>query len=1800
MGIPKFFRWLSGRYPLVCERVSDNNIPEFDNLYLDMNGIIHNCTHPKDGEAPAPATDEERFLAIFNYIDFLFNKVRPCKVFFLGIDGVAPRAKMNEQRARRFRTAKELEEQRGKELRQRRANGEAVRAEDAEDNDDVFDPTCITPGTEFMDRLTEALRYYINKRVSEDADWRRPKIILSAPNVPGEGEHKIMDYIRFSRAQPGYRANTRHCLYGLDADLIMLGLLSHEPHFSLLREEVLFGASARKGGASADPAMQGFYLLHISILRDYLDHEFGSLKTALGCSSQYRAMEKGQPAKAEPTDADANTYDLERIIDDYVLMSMLVGNDFLPNLPKLSINGGALNFMFAAYTRIRPSLGGYLHDNGKLNLERLQVFLREIAHFEVDSFKLEVADHQWYQVYKQKAELRGESPDDSSVVTDTTTGANGRGRGRRGIGFSRRGGGRSHHSAGDVMEDESAFNLPDGFYSALGEATIPIKGGRLVLSRTQQNLIDLIRRFAIRTLPKVAIAGDKVQMQFLPGPVSPLDSLIVAKAAEMLGIHVGREYAFDESMSLYVAAGSPKALAKLDFDDSDESGNGHGIQGSGGYFGSLANDVSDFGALEGSDDDNSSSSDIVGGHSNHQAVPDFVEKVADPNDEAAVTEYVDMCLREFSNVLVVPDTELDLYTQRGDISDFWQRFEIWKANYYKAKTSMYYDIPDVTEDYKRGSSTNSSADGNAEATGSGQVFRPPPAAVEPMCASYIGTLQWVLLYYFQGCPSWSWFYPYHYAPCVSDICANLPAYKVDNFEGGSEPYTPYEQLMCVLPPYSRKLLPAPLRALMVDIHSPIRDLFPTSFSVDMNGKKMPWEAVVLIDFVDIDRIRTAMAPKLDEISEDETRRNGRGKNMAYSYAPLDVEDDDAGAPEYVAPANLAFPSIRPLKCKGIVYVMPSLKARSGQPALRLVQGLAAGSVCRAMMRPGFPSLFTAPHTTHLSFNGTEVFGSPSRDESMMIDLLPNSFDKAASTAEIAQELLNGKRVRGVYRPRRLFVDWPFVKDAVLVGVSDETGVYTISACGSPVMFVEYGSAAERQIWTKNYMEATRKAKMELAVVLPEHRKVLLHVLPLRGLQLHADGSLVRDYGFPSATHGAENQPWADVSSWPAAGVKSYPAGLVLSDLTGAWVNNPRFAEHDALPLEMAFPAGSRVFFLGRTPLYGSPGKVIGHSRNSSGVVVGMDMQLQAGTHPAAVKHENFVGLNALTRFARAGYDVYKPSFAVAREAGVSPLLLSRITSRMVILDESKTGDVGRVQIGLDLKFEGKRLKVSGYTRRAPNGWQFSDRAIDLICRYKTAFPELFARLEQLSNRDTHLTAAECFAPPPHEAQDAATQKAHVASEVKRIRQWIKENIDRSKMALVPIESEILSAHQIDAIVEAHASTRPTARKRVIVRGVHRAAALLPADAQYLLNTQSLMVGHRIIYVSDRSGSVPLGAKGYIVALHTQERAQPLLHTRGNHRAERQHQEGVPASSIRMVEILLDNPFVDGTSLDGRCPPYRGALVRPQQVLDLTTWGLGQSVSSEPSAAPRTIDTIVQTPATTKTARGGAASTTAEVAAKTRARFGRPANASTSNGVISVEVPEPSRAPWASRGRPTVRSTADDNAHAAHIISQLTAGRAAQQASSSSTAPSASTDTGSKVHAQKIIDTLLAGPMSALSIGASSSDTNSGPTSGTTASYLHSHPPVGGQQPLVIEEAYCSDSLDEDDNGGPGVSGTPKQPRRHRNPYNNNADQNQDAGTQARDRGRGRGRGRGGYRGRGRGRGFRGGRGRGGIGFNDKP
>lgn len=94
--------------------------------------------------------------------------------------------------------------------------------------------------------------------------------------------------------------------------------------------------------------------------------------------------------------------------------------------------------------------------------------------------------------------------------------------------------------------------------------------------------------------------------------------------------------------------------------------------------------------------------------------------------------------------------------------------------------------------------------------------------------AYVEGLAWVLRYYFQGCPSWTWYYPYHYAPFAADF---VEIDKIDiSFDKG-KPSKPYEQLMGVLPAASNHALPDVFHPLMENEDSEIIDFYPTELYV---------------------------------------------------------------------------------------------------------------------------------------------------------------------------------------------------------------------------------------------------------------------------------------------------------------------------------------------------------------------------------------------------------------------------------------------------------------------------------------------------------------------------------------------------------------------------------------------------------------------------------------------------------------------------------------------------------------------------------------------------------------------------------------------------------------------------------------------------------------------------------------------------------------------------------------------------------------------------------------------------------
>ncbi|ORY63948.1 XRN 5'-3' exonuclease N-terminus-domain-containing protein [Pseudomassariella vexata] len=729
MGIPAAFRWLSNKYPKIISPVIEDkpivmddgtvipvditrtnpNGEEFDNLYLDMNGIVHPCSHPED--KPAPKDEEEMMLEIFKYTDRVVNMVRPRKLLLIAIDGVAPRAKMNQQRSRRFRSAKEAKEKEAdkQELYKmiKKQNGGVMPPETLESMaKQAFDSNTITPGTPFMDILAGSLRYWCAYKLNTDPGWAKMKVIISDATVPGEGEHKIMDFVRSQRASADHDPNTRHVIYGLDADLIMLGLATHEPYFRVLREDVFFqegkartcklcgqkgheatqcrGEAKEKDGEfdEKDKAMplKPFIWLHVSVLREYLAVELDV---------------PGLPFR----------FDVERAIDDWVFMCSFVGNDFLPHLPALEIRENGIDTLTAIWRDNLPVMGGYLTKDGSVDLDRAQLILNGLAKQEEAIFRRRRATEERREAGQKRRKLNDER--------------NGRNNGRNG-------------NNGVPMDPPQALTHD------------------MIINRTPAPDANAAN--------KSAAAALKSQIQGL----------------------MAKESTQEAAESETPPSGASKRKASMIEDDGASTP----------------------------------------GSESQVATPPPVVNV-DPSEDTV---------------------------------------KLWEDGY----ADRYYE----------------------------QKFHVDPKDIEfrhKVARAYVEGLAWVLRYYFQGCPDWEWFYPYHYAPFAQDF-VDIGKMKI-NFEKGRIS-KPFEQLLSVQPAASRHVLPEIFHPLMTEPESEIIDFYPEDFAIDLNGKKMAWQGVALLPFIEMPRLLAAAEKKYPLLSTEDAARNNVGKEvMLLSEANQELYDD---------------------------------------------------------------------------------------------------------------------------------------------------------------------------------------------------------------------------------------------------------------------------------------------------------------------------------------------------------------------------------------------------------------------------------------------------------------------------------------------------------------------------------------------------------------------------------------------------------------------------------------------------------------------------------------------------------------------------------------------------------------------------------------------------------------------------------------------------------------------------------------------------------------------------------------------
>ncbi len=568
-----------------------------------------------------------------------------------------------------------------------------------------------------MALLASSIKYYIVSRIGSDPAWKAVKVIFSDANVPGEGEHKIVEYIRKQRLDPNYDAATKHVIYGLDADLIMLSMATHEPNFMVLREDVFWEEQRKYNVCShcdqkghmpescperaktdpsfrpAPPQEQPFIFLNVAILREYLEVE---LQPAALSSPD------GQAA-ASPS---AEPWNLERAIDDWIFLCFFVGNDFLPHLPSLEIREGAIDLLIDIYKSNASALGGYICTNGSVDVARVQVILNHLGAVEDEIFRKR-HEKESRRDYHQKRRKAEEEEREQALAAKNAAAVRQR-------------------EAIAILLDQSGSILPVNDASL----TDPHGNRSIVQGRREMNIA----------------------------------------AAQALRAQLATQSPTDSAMSS--ASTAPSTMS------------------------SIASSAPADGAAKSSN------------KRSHQEATKEADEVVD--------------------------------TVR-----LWEGGA--KERYYAEK---FHSAPD-----------------NA-------------ALIADISRAYIEGLCWVMQYYYQGCPSWKWFYPYHFAPFASDM-KDIASLDI-SFELG-EPFRPFDQLMGVFPADSRMLVPEPFRQLMTDASSEIFDFYPTDFAIDLNGKKQAWHGVVLLPFIDEERLLTALEAVYPLVSDEELLLNRPGFDRIYLH-----------------------------------------------------------------------------------------------------------------------------------------------------------------------------------------------------------------------------------------------------------------------------------------------------------------------------------------------------------------------------------------------------------------------------------------------------------------------------------------------------------------------------------------------------------------------------------------------------------------------------------------------------------------------------------------------------------------------------------------------------------------------------------------------------------------------------------------------------------------------------------------------------------------------------------------------------
>lgn len=334
MGVPTLFKKIidNKHYKNIHKGIK-NGQTNADYFFMDYNGIVYNAYEniKKDIEKNNYTKDKIEELVLEEVVSctkaLICNVVKPKKLTYIALDGPAPRAKMVQQRSRRFKAI--MEKNFMKELNEKFKMNESKVIWDRSAN--------ISPGTEFMEKLSNRIIKAMKEKTFQQHN-NDMKIIFNNGNTPGEGEHKFLNLLRNMRTMES-KKNDKIYLYGRDADLIILAVCTHKSNIHIVRE------IKAENDPRLDEMYEGYTYLELNI--DNLKDGFHNDIIRKDFFKEKEGIKITKKSKIS-------------LLNDYIFLTFLAGNDFVLSLPFLKIKKRSLEKIIHIYQEIKDDFNDYL------------------------------------------------------------------------------------------------------------------------------------------------------------------------------------------------------------------------------------------------------------------------------------------------------------------------------------------------------------------------------------------------------------------------------------------------------------------------------------------------------------------------------------------------------------------------------------------------------------------------------------------------------------------------------------------------------------------------------------------------------------------------------------------------------------------------------------------------------------------------------------------------------------------------------------------------------------------------------------------------------------------------------------------------------------------------------------------------------------------------------------------------------------------------------------------------------------------------------------------------------------------------------------------------------------------------------------------------------------------------------------------------------------------------------------------------------------------------------------------------